>query len=146
MSEVVNKIVEDADDFDFATALEESLESMSSDQKVKGVVVGITPTEIQVDIGRKQTGYISYEEYSYNPNANPAEELKVGDEIDCVIMKTNDVEGTIMLSKRRFDSANAWSELETAVEEGTTMEGVVTDINKGGVIAATIQTQILQRN
>lgn len=137
MSEVVNKIVEDADDFDFATALEESLESMSSDQKVKGVVVGITPTEIQVDIGRKQTGYISYEEYSYNPNANPAEELKVGDEIDCVIMKTNDVEGTIMLSKRRFDSANAWSELETAVEEGTTMEGVVTDINKGGVIATT---------
>lgn len=137
MSEVVNKIVEDADDFDFATALEESLESMSSDQKVKGVVVGITPTEIQVDIGRKQTGYISYEEYSYNPNANPAEELKVGDEIDCVIMKTNDVEGTIMLSKRRFDSANAWSELEAAVEEGTTMEGVVTDINKGGVIATT---------
>lgn len=63
--------------------------------------------------------------------------MKVGDEIDCVIMKTNDVEGTIMLSKRRFDSANAWSELETAVEEGTTMEGVVTDINKGGVIATT---------
>ncbi|HPZ00321.1 MAG TPA: 4-hydroxy-3-methylbut-2-enyl diphosphate reductase, partial [Clostridiales bacterium] len=109
MSEVVNKIVEDAEDFDFATALEESLESMSSDQKVKGVVVGITPTEIQVDIGRKQTGYISYEEYSYNPNANPAEELHIGDEIDCVIMKTNDVEGTIMLSKRRFDSANAWA-------------------------------------
>lgn len=138
MSEVENKnIVEDADDFDFAAALEESLEGMSNDQRVKGVVVGITPTEIQVDIGRKQTGYIKYDEYNYDPTVDPAKEVKVGDEIDCVIMKTNDAEGTIMLSKKRFDSANAWSELETAVDDGTIMEGTVTDINKGGVIATT---------
>ena len=61
----------------------------------------------------------------------------MGDTINCVIMKTNDAEGTIMLSKKRFDSANAWSELETAAEEGTIIEGTVTDINKGGVIATT---------
>lgn len=136
MSEVVNNNVEIEEDF--AAMLEESFQNdNSTDQKAKGVVIGITPTEIQVDIGRKQTGYISYEEYSYNPAANPAEELKVGDEIDCIIMKTNDVEGTIMLSKRRFDSANAWSEMEAALEDGTVVEGVVTDINKGGIIATT---------
>lgn len=137
MSEVKNTIVNDADDFDFATALEESLTQMSTDQKVKGVVVGITPTEIQVDIGRKQTGYITYAEYSYDPNVNPAEDCKIGDEINVVIMKTNDAEGTIMLSKKRFDSANAWDELEACVESGEFVEGTVTDIIKGGLIATT---------
>ncbi|MBQ1545180.1 MAG: 4-hydroxy-3-methylbut-2-enyl diphosphate reductase, partial [Clostridia bacterium] len=139
MSEVENKIVnEEVENEDFAAMLEESLGEMSNDQRVKGTVVGVTPTEIQVAIdGRKQTGFIKFEEYSYDPNVNPAEEVKVGDEINCVIMKTNDVEGTIMLSKRRFDSANAWEELEEAVDAETILEGNVTDINKGGVIATT---------
>ncbi len=138
MSEVKNTIVSDADDFDFAAALEESLGSMSTDQKVKGIVVGITPTEIQVDIGRKQTGYITYNEYSFDPTVDPAKDCKIGDEINVVIMKTNDAEGTIMLSKRRFDSANAWDEFIAASEdENTIVEGTVTDIVRGGVIATT---------
>ncbi|MBQ0136092.1 MAG: bifunctional 4-hydroxy-3-methylbut-2-enyl diphosphate reductase/30S ribosomal protein S1 [Oscillospiraceae bacterium] len=135
MSEVENKIVNDAEDFE--AMLEESLSNMSTDQKVKGVIVGVTPTEIQIDIGRKQTGYISYNEWSFDPTANPADEAKVGDEINVVIMKTNDVEGTIMCSKKRFDSANSWDELEAAVESGDMLEGVVTDIIKGGIIATT---------
>lgn len=137
MSEVKNTIVTDSEDFDFAAALEESLESMSTDQKVKGVVVGITPTEIQVDIGRKQTGYITYNEWSYDPTVNPAQDCKIGDEINVVIMKTNDAEGTIMLSKRRFDSANAWDELEAYVEDGTALEGTVTDVVRGGLMVTT---------
>ena len=122
---------------DFEAMLEESLNNMSTDQKVKGVIVGITPTEIQIDIGRKQTGYISYNEWSFDPTADPATEAKVGDEINVVIMKTNDAEGTIMCSKKRFDSANAWDELEAALESGNQVEGTVTDVIKGGVIATT---------
>lgn len=138
MSEVENKnTVEEEGTESFAEMLEESLSNMSNDQRVKGVIVGVTPTEIQVDIGRKQTGYIKYDEWSYDPDSDPAKEAKVGDEVNCVIMKTNDDAGTIMLSKRRFDSANAWSELEEAVDSEEIMEGTVTDINKGGVIATT---------
>ena len=135
MSEEVKTMTEENEDFE--AMLEESLSNMSTDGRVEGTVVGITATEIQVDIGRKQTGYIKYDEYSYDPTVDPATDVKVGDTINCVIMKTNDAEGTIMLSKKRFDSANAWSELETAAEEGTIVEGTVTDINKGGVIATT---------
>ena len=135
MSEEVKTMTEENEDFE--AMLEESLSNMSTDGRVEGTVVGITASEIQVDIGRKQTGYIKYDEYSYDPTVDPATDVKVGDKINCVIMKTNDVEGTIMLSKKRFDSANAWSELETAAEEGTIIEGTVTDINKGGVIATT---------
>jgi len=135
MSEVKTTIVNDAEDFE--ALLEESLSNMSTDQKVKGVIVGITPTEVQIDIGRKQTGYISYNEWSFDPTANPADEAKVGDEINVVIMKTNDVEGTIMCSKKRFDSANSWDELEAAIESGDMLEGTVTDVIKGGIIATT---------
>ncbi|MBP5272244.1 MAG: bifunctional 4-hydroxy-3-methylbut-2-enyl diphosphate reductase/30S ribosomal protein S1, partial [Clostridia bacterium] len=135
MSEEVKTMTEETEDFE--ALLEESLNNMSTDGRVEGTVVGITAREIQVDIGRKQTGYIKFDEYSYDPTVDPATDVKVGDTINCVIMKTNDAEGTIMLSKKRFDSANAWSELETAAEEGTIIEGTVTDINKGGVIATT---------
>ena len=92
-----------AEDLDFMEALEESLNNMSTEQKVVGVVTGISPSEIQVDIGRKQTGYVPVDEYSADPTADPMKELKIGDEIKLIIMKTNDQEGTVMLSKKRYD-------------------------------------------
>ena len=116
----------------FEQMLEESLSAMSSDQNVVGTVVGFTNTEIQVEIaGRKHTGYVPFEEYSDDPAADPKAELKVGDEIKLRIMKTNDVEGTIKLSKRLYDRGAIWEGLEA---DDTIREGVVTGIvgdNKG---------------
>lgn len=123
-----------ADDFDFEAALEESLNNMNSDQKVVGTVLGVSNTEIQVDIGRKQTGYIPYDEYSSDPNADPKAELKVGDTLNLIIMKTNDQEGVIKLSKKRYDSIAAWDEIVKAEGTDTILEGVVTEIIRGGVI------------
>ena len=122
------------EEMDFSAALEASLSSMSTDQKVKGVVMGITPTEIQVDIGRKHAGYIPMDEYSADPTANAAAELKVGDELDLIIMKTNDAEGTVMLSKRRFDAQKAWVDIIEAEEDGRILEGTVAEVIKGGVL------------
>ena len=77
------------------------------------------------------------DEYSADPAADPRKELKVGDEIDLIIMKTNDVEGTVMLSKRRYDAMKAWSDIVDAAETDKVFDGVVTDVVKGGVIAVT---------
>ncbi len=123
-----------AEDFDFAAALEESLNSMNSDQKVVGTVLSVSPTEIQVDIGRKQTGYIPYSEYSSDPNADPKAELKVGDSLNLIIMKTNDQEGVTMLSKKRYDAIAAWDVIVNAEGTDTILEGVVTEVIRGGVI------------
>ena len=123
-----------AEDFDFAAALEESLNSMNSDQKVVGTVLSVSPTEIQVDIGRKQTGYIPYGEYSNDPNADPKAELKVGDTLNLIIMKTNDQEGVTMLSKKRYDAIAAWDVIVNAEGTDTILEGVVTEVIRGGVI------------
>ncbi len=121
------------DEMNFSEALEASLSAMSTDQKVKGVVMGITPTEIQVDIGRKHAGFVPMDEYSADPNANAAKELKIGDEIDLIIMKTNDAEGTVMLSKRRFDAQKSWVDIVDAAEDGRILEGTVAEVIKGGI-------------
>ncbi len=133
VEEVPSEAAAITDDIDFSAALEASLSSMSTDQKVKGVVMGITPTEIQVDIGRKHAGYVPMDEYSADPNADAAKELKIGDEIDLIIMKTNDAEGTVMLSKKRFDAQNAWVEIIAAEEDGRILEGTVAEVVKGGI-------------
>ncbi len=145
MSEIVNenKMIEEekvldsaaaTEEFDFEAALEESLNSMNSDQKVVGTVLSVSPTEIQVDIGRKQTGYIPYSEYSNDPQADPKAELKIGDTLNLIIMKTNDQEGVTMLSKKRYDAIAAWDEIVKAEGTDTILEGVVTEIVRGGVI------------
>lgn len=126
---------ENVEEMSFADALEESLKkSMNTDQKVTGTVMSIQPNEIQVDIGRKQTGYIPLDEYSSDPTADPAKELKVGDEIHAIIMKTNDAEGTIMLSKRRYDASKYWDTIMQAYESKEVLEGKVTEILPKGVI------------
>lgn len=121
------------DDMTFEEALEESLNSMNSNQKVKGVVVAVNPTEVQVDIGRKYTGIVPANELSAEPNVNPVDLVKVGDEIDLIVMRTNDQEGIITLSKKRFDSYAGLNAMEEAKENDTILEGKVTAVVKGGV-------------
>jgi 4-hydroxy-3-methylbut-2-enyl diphosphate reductase len=99
--------------------------------------VGVNPTEVLVDVGRKQAGYIPASELSSNPNVKPEDVVKVGDEMDLLIMRTNDQEGTIMLSKKRLDAEKGWEKIVDAEESQDVLEGTVTDIVKGGVIAAT---------
>ncbi len=117
-------------------AFEESLNSLNSDQKVKGEVLAVKPSEILVDIGRGLTGYISAEEYSYDANLDLTTAVKVGDILDLIIMRTNDQEGTAMLSKRRYDAIAGWDKIVAAKESGEIVNGTVTDVIKGGVMAA----------
>lgn len=122
------------DEMSFEDALEESLKSMSTDKKVTGTVIRVLPNEIQVDIGRKQTGLIPIEEYSADPTVDASKELKPGDELELMIMKTNDMEGTIMLSKRLVDASRYWDEVVNAEKEGTILSGKVVEVINKGVI------------
>lgn len=137
MTEEIKKIEESEAEPKFEELLEESFKNYNTDGRVHGVVVGITPTEVRVDVGRKQTGIIPLTELSGDPNAKPEDLVKVGDELDLIIMKTNDQEGTIMLSKRLYDAQKGWDDIIKAEEEKTIVTGVVTEIVKGGVIALT---------
>ena len=135
MSEIINE--NKTEEMNWEAALEENLKAMSSDQEVTGVVVGIAPNEIQVDIGRKYAGFVPVEEYSNDPTADPQKELKIGDEIKLIIMKTNDSEGTMMLSKRRYDAKAAWDQITEAKDNEEILEGVIAEAVKGGVLVYT---------
>ncbi len=131
------------DDMSFEEALEASLQGLSTGEKVHGRVVSVSPNEVQVEvIGRKQTGYISADELSSDPNANPADIVKVGDELELLIMRTNDQEGTIMLSKKRIDNLKGWDTIVAAEKSGDILEGTVTDIIKGGMLVKTLGIRI----
>lgn len=122
----------------FAEMLEESFKSVTTDQKVKGTVVRITPTEIQVDVeGRKQTGFVSVDELTTNPNEKAEDVVSVGDVLDLIIMKTNDQDGTIMLSKRRFDAIRGWDDIVKANADDEVLEGVVSSVVRGGLLVST---------
>lgn len=118
----------------FEELLEESLKNLNTNERVMGTVLSIAPNEVQVDVGRKQTGIIPASELSNDPNAKPEDVVKVGDEIELLIMKTNDQEGTIMLSKRRVDAQKGWEELQDKVDSQEILTSKVTEAVKGGVI------------
>lgn len=124
-------------DSNFEEMLEESLKSLNTDEKVHGVVVGIAPNEIYVDVGRKQAGFVPLAELSADPNAKAEDLVKIGDELDLLIMRTNDQEGTIMLSKKRLEAIKGWEDVAAAAENDAILTGVVTEVIKGGVIAVT---------
>jgi 4-hydroxy-3-methylbut-2-enyl diphosphate reductase len=104
MADILTPVTEQEinDEMTFEEMLNASESSSNTDQKVKGIVLAVNPTEVQVDIGRKHTGYVSAAEFSSDPNVKLVEAVKVGDELDLIIMRTNDQEGTVMLSKKRF--------------------------------------------
>ena len=120
----------------FAEMLEESIKTLNTGDKVTGTVVAITPTEIQVDLGTKHAGYIPVSELTDDPTAKVEDLVKVGDEIETFVVRVNDQEGVVTLSKKRLDVVKGWEEIETARENETVMEGVVTEDNKGGVVVS----------
>ena len=133
MSEEIKNM--EATEESFEEMLEKSFKTLNTGEKVTGIVTAIGPTEVQVDLGCKQAGYISVDELSADPNVKPEDVVKVGDEIETYIIRVNDVEGYAMLSKKRLDAVKVWEDIEKAREDKTTLEGKVTEENKGGLVA-----------
>ena len=138
IKEVCDKMSEEIMEIEksFAELLEESIKTLNTGDKVTGTVVAITPTEIQVDLGTKHAGYIPVSELTDDPTAKVEDLVKVGDEIETFVVRVNDQEGVVTLSKKRLDVVKGWEEIETARENETVLEGVVTEDNKGGVVVS----------
>lgn len=135
MSENLTNEANATEEVSFAEMLEQNFKSTYTGEKVTGVVTGITPTEIIVEIGAKQTGYIPLHELTDDPNAKAEDLVKVGDELTLKVLRVNDVEGTIMLSKKKVDAEASFDKIVAASENGDILEGTVIEIVKGGVVA-----------
>ena len=133
VEEAAANVPEVEKELSFDEMLEETLKTIYNGEKVSGTVVSITGTEVSVDLGAKYSGFIPVSEFTDN-GMKVEDSVKVGDTIEAIVVRVNDVEGTAMLSKRRLDAAKAWSEVEEAADSNAVLEGVVTEENKGGVV------------
>ena len=120
----------------FAELLEQSIKTLHTGDKVTGTVIAISPTEVQVDLGTKHAGYIAASELTDDPNAKVEDLVKIGDEIETFVVRVNDQEGVVNLSKKRLDVVKGWEEIEAARENETVVEGTVVEDNKGGIVVS----------
>ena len=133
MSEIKN--VDVVTEESFEALLENSIKTLNTGDKVLGTVTAIGSTEIQVDLGTKHAGYIPYDEVSADPTVKPEDILKKGDEIEVFVVHVNDQEGTVMLSRKKLEGIKVWEDVEAAFENKTAVEGIITEENKGGIVA-----------
>ncbi len=127
MAEITNEM-------NFAEALEETLKPLGTGDIVKGVVIGITPTEVQVDIDGKYDGVIPYSEMTNDPSADIKSLVNVGDEVDVFVVHVSDRDGVVTLSKKKIDVEKGISELREDFENGTVLNSRIVELVKGGVV------------
>ena len=137
IEEVLNSMSEEIrDDMSFEEMLAASeAKPLYAGKIVKAKVISVSPTECVVGIdGSKHTGVVTLREMSHDPNAKMEDLVKVDDDLDLVVIKTNDQEGVDTLSRVRFEAQKGMKDVSEAAENGTVMEGDVMEANKGGVV------------
>ncbi|MCL2059599.1 MAG: 30S ribosomal protein S1 [Oscillospiraceae bacterium] len=121
-------------DIDFAEEMESSLVTLQVGQTVKGRIIRHNSTEVYVDLGYKSDGVIPIEEFVSDSEQDPVNNINIDDVIDVFVVRVNDSEGTVQLSKKRVDEKNNWARIEEAFESTASIKAVVTDVTNGGLI------------
>lgn len=148
IKEAINTMEEilkvETEELDFAQLLEQSLETekLYMGKRVKGIVTTVTNNEIHVDINAKQAGIVHIDELTDDPSLKMDDMVKKGDEIDLVVLKVNDQEGIVMLSKKRCDAQAGFEKIKEASDANAILDGVITDVVRGGVLVFTNNTKV----
>lgn len=129
-------------EFDFAKAIEDTFKKVHRGQRVKGIVVGINPSELQIDMGTKHAGFVPADEFTQNGTVSLNDAVKIGDEVELEVTKVNDQEGFVLLSKQKIDSYKGFEDILKAKETNATIEGVVFEVVNGGVLANSKGTRV----
>lgn len=127
------KNMEAQEEMSFEEALNESFKTVRRGEIVTGIIMAVMPNEIQVDVGAKYTGILPTDELSAS-FADVAAQFKVGDTIEAQVIKTNDVEGTATLSRKRMEAQKAWQQISDAEESGAILAGKISSAVNGGVV------------
>ncbi|NLK38129.1 MAG: bifunctional 4-hydroxy-3-methylbut-2-enyl diphosphate reductase/30S ribosomal protein S1 [Epulopiscium sp.] len=137
MSEAFDDAVqnnEGSEELTFQQMLDASFVTLHTGDVVKGTVIQISNEEVSVNLGYKSDGVIPRGEFSSDPAVVPSKVLQVGDEIEVFVVRVNDGEGNVLLSKKRIEAQKGMEELEEAYNEKLAVTGKVTEVVKGGLI------------
>jgi len=106
---------------------DETFRSITDNEMVVGIVVGLTTTDVVINIGFKSDGLISLNEFRDTP-------IKVGDEVEIMVVEKEDRDGNLHLSRRQARISRAWERIVDAHRTGEVVTGTVTSKTKGGLI------------
>lgn len=120
---------------DYATELEASLRKVQEGDVLTGTVIGVSETEVTVDLKSYTDGIIRAEDYSEDPSFSIKNDVHVGDEVTATVLRTDDGQGHILLSRKAAADELAWKKLQEYMDEKTVLDVKVGGVVKGGVIA-----------
>lgn len=110
----------------FEALLEESLTTLATGQTVKGNIIRVDENGVFIDLGFKYEGFVAIDEFREQPN--------IGDEVEAIVVRVNDKDGEVVLSKKRIDSKKNIKAIEEAYENKTPVTVYVTEAVKGGLV------------
>lgn len=100
-----------------------------------GKVISVDADSVMVDIGYHTEGIVRLNELSNRRDASPEDIVSLDDVINVEVLKLDDGEGNVLLSKKRADALVAWDDIEKDYEESTVLEVTISEAVKGGVVA-----------
>ena len=109
----------------------DSLKAFAEGEIVEGHVVNVTSDEVMIDIGFKSEGYVSISEFKTDDSGNPG--VSVGDQVEVYIVRHEDADGQLVLSKQYAEEQKLWDSLTHAEQSGEAVEGTITERIKGGM-------------
>ena len=131
---IILEVLKSMENENFVEMLEGSLKTLHTGETVTGTVFTIAENEIKLDLGAKFTGVLTKEQITDDPSAKLSDMFKVGDELEVFVIRVEDGKGIATVSKKRVDADNSWVILKDAYDNGTTLEGKVVSVIKGGVL------------
>ena len=119
---------------DLLAAIDATIKHFNDGDIVEGRIVKVDRDEVLLDIGYKTEGVIPSRELSIKHDVDPNEVVKVGDEVEALVLQKEDKEGRLILSKKRAQYERAWGTIEKIKEEDGVVTGTVIEVVKGGLI------------
>src|SRR5690606_16395256 len=105
-----------------------TFKDVNNSELLMGTIVGLTDTDAIINIGFKSDGLISLNEFRDLP------EVKIGDEIEVIVVEKEDRNGHLNLSRRLARAARSWQDIVEYYKTGEVVTGTITSKTKGGLI------------
>ena len=137
MSDIITNNIDESNEMnDFMAEIEKSLKMPQRGEIVKGEVIQVGPREVYVNLGCKKDGIIPKDEIALEADQDIESRFKLGDVVEAKVLKTDDGDGNILLSRKKVEISEHWNEIIKAYEDKSFVTAKVIREVKGGVIAA----------
>ncbi len=120
---------------DYSAELEASFRKINAGDIMEGTVIGISETEITLDLGYYTDGIVRLEDITDDPAFSVKNDIELGQVVSATVIKRDDGAGHILMSMKEASAVLAWDKLKNLMESQENVTVKVTDVTKGGVVA-----------